>query len=133
MLLVVVMLCVATLIGVSLCTAGDAEKQRLTWTDLGGHDPAVLRLLVAALGGSIDLFAILAWAMVYRDLPPTTCAFAGAVWTMAMFLIAIVRSRKTQAAAAGNATDTATAFHHDDRFWAGLLCSVAVFMMFYFY
>ena len=131
--LVVVILCVAVFFGVSLCTKGDVEKQRLTWTDLGGHDPGVLRSLVIALGVSFGLFAILAWAMVDGKVSPTTCAAVGAVWTMAMFLLAIARSKTTAAANAGGGTSEPIGFHRDDRFWAGLLCSLAIFMMYYFY
>lgn len=119
-------------VGISLMTQPDAEKSKLTWTGLGGHDPAVLKKAVAIIGISLVLFTLLAVAMV-NGLSPLVAAIIAAVWTWAMFFMSALSCIK-KAKASGTADgESATVLWKEDRFWAGLLAATAIFMMFYFY
>ncbi|MDA1054772.1 MAG: sodium/solute symporter [Planctomycetota bacterium] len=118
----VILLCCVIHVVVSLLTAKDEVKSRLVWTELGGHKPGTLRNIFLALLGSICFFAILAGVMV-AGTNPAICAVVGVLWTLGMFAGAIkLYPRKD-----------ASHWLLDDRSWAGLLCSLAVFMMYYFY
>ena len=122
-------LCTLLYIAISLVTPGDPEKGRLVWTDLGGHQPSVLRNLVLAISISIAIYMILGTLMYLNYVSPTVAAFTGALWTLAMFAASILVSRKT---ASKNGEEITTLFA-DDRVWSGLLCSLAVFMLYFFY
>ncbi len=118
----VILLCTVIHVAVSLLTPHDEKKSRLVWTELGGHEPGTLKNLFLAVLGSVFFFAVLAFIMV-AGMNPTICAAVGSLWTLAMFAGAItLYPRKDK-----------TKWFGDDRAWAGLLCSLAVFMMFYFY
>jgi len=118
----VILLCAVIHVTVSLLTPKNEEKGRLVWTDLGGHEPGTLRNLFLAIIGSVLFFVALAFIMV-AGTNPTICAAVGSLWTLAMFAGAIkLYPRKDP-----------TKWFSDDRSWAGLLCSLAIFMMFYFY
>ena len=112
---------------VSLKTQPDPEKAKYMWTELGGHDPRALGRAVKAIGVSIGLFVILALAMTLGPLPPLVAALVAGAWTFAAFL----KCAKLARAEAGNEAE-AGALWKEDRFWAGLLCATAVFMLFYF-
>lgn len=118
----VILLCCVIHVVVSLLTAKDEEKSRLVWADLGGHEPGTLRNISLALLGSICFFAFLAGLMV-TGTNPAVCAVVGVLWTLAMFAGAIKLYPR----------EDASNWLLDDRSWAGLLCSLAVFMMYYFY
>ena len=111
------------------------QKSRLVWTDLGGHAPNDLRNLLTAFLISLVVFAILGWSMVNEWLSPKTCAFLGAIWTFLLFTGTIICSlMKRQAAGeAGVDSNFLSALVCEDRFWAGILCELAVFMHYYFY
>ena len=123
----VLALCVLLYVAISLRQQPDVEKGRLTWTDLGGHAPGDLKRLLTKFAASLAVFAVLGGIMVAELLSPTVCAWIGATWTMAMFVLAIRRS-----SAEGESTTLLDRLR-EDRLWAGLLCSIAVFMHFYFY
>ena len=119
---VVILLCCVIYVVTSLVTKQDAKKSRLTWTDLGGHEPETLKNLFLALLSSIGIFAIVGYIMYLGVLAPSLCAVIGASWTLAVFIGAIrLYPRKSGSLVT------------DDRAWSGLLCSLAVFMMYYFY
>ncbi len=124
---VVIVLCVVVHVATSLVTRRDPDKERLVWTDLGGHEPGTLRKVVLAILGSIGVFAILAVAMVQAFLSPTVAAILGAIWTFCMFLVPLVRGGKARPASEKGS------ILKDDHFWSGLLCAFAVFMMYFFY
>lgn len=120
---------------VSLLTQPDAEKGKMTWTGLGGHDAAVLKRSALGLGASLLVFAVLAVLMVVEVFPPVVCAVIGALWTWGLFILA---AKRAVAHADANPTETGErdagrTILTDDRFLAGLLAAVAVFMMYYFY
>ena len=129
----VVALCTATYVAISLRGTVDPERCRLTWTRLGGHSANALRKLCARIGASLALFGLLAVAMYSGWLSPVPCAIAGSLWTLAMFLQAIVRSPHRARDNGSKRIGPLRLFAADDRLWAGLLCSVAVWMMYYYY
>ena len=112
-------------------TKRDAKKERLTWTDLGGHAPRDLRNLMSAILASIGIFAVLGLLMYQEWLSPSVCAVLGAAWTLAAFSGAVLR-RMTRGDTASESNRLAAVLR-DDHTWAGILCSLAVFMMYYFY
>lgn len=118
---------------VSLATTPDAEKAKYTWTELGGHDPRVLKRTGAVVVLSLAIFAFLGY-LVYRDrtAPPVAGAIA-AVWTWAMFLSAAINAIKRAKMNEPEHEAGATTLLKEDRFWAGLLAGAAVFMLYYFY
>jgi len=134
--IIVVVLCSFVYVIVSLCTPYDAEKGRLIWTDLGGHRPETIGVLAIALVASIGVYALLAFFMVTSGLPPSIAAVCGSLWTFAMFVGSIFWSKRKVSddkAKPSKSTDAPLPFFADDRLWAGILCGLAVFMMFYFY
>lgn len=124
---------------VSLMTQPDAEKGRLSWTDLGGHSPSDLKSLVGLILLSIAVFAIIGMAMVKTWIIPGVAAAAGAAWTFAVFQFHIRSHRRFESAASSETDDGAATqpvlvpLPRDDRFWASILCSAAVFMHYYYY
>ncbi len=137
----VLILCAATFVVVSLMGQPDTEKGRLVWTDLGGHDPGVLRRLITAILVSILVFAILGWVMYSKWITPTTAALLGSGWTLAMFVGAmIVAPRKLPGSAPGEPSDGSGGVGvlmrrilGDDRLPAGILSATAIFLTYYFY
>lgn len=131
----VIILCVLTYVGVSLMGRTDERKQRLTWTDLGGHDPRAVRRLAAAILLSLAIYAALAGSMVSDWMRPATAGWLGGLWTLAMFVASAIASSKWAAtrAAETRIAEPPMPLWLDDRCWAGLLCAVAVYMMFAFY
>lgn len=124
---------------VSLMTQPDSEKGRLTWTDLGGHSSRDLKSLVFLIVLSIGVFAVLGAAMVKEWLIPGVAAAIAAAWTFAVFQFHISSHRRVSSpdvSGEDTATDEETTLVPligDDRFWASLLCSGAVFMHYYYY
>jgi SSS family solute:Na+ symporter len=116
---------------VSLMTRPDEEKSRLNWTDVGGHRPSDLKNLVIRILGTIAIFAILAVLMVYETITPAVASCLASVVTFASFQHHIALNRRT------TVDDTDAEFivplPRDDRFWASLLCSAAVFLHYFYY
>ena len=118
-------------VAVSLCTSVNAAKSRLTWTDLGGHDPSVVGRVFKALLATLGLIVVLAVAMVLGWIIPLVAALLAAVWVWTLFIVAARNAvRKARTSSDG---DAATNLLAEDRFWAGGLCAAAIFMMFYYY
>ena len=111
----------------SFATSRDATKERLTWTDLGGHDPNDLFRIVKMIVVSLALFAALAVAMIYGHLSPGIAGLFAGLWTIALFLRGLIQSR------ASREEPPPTSWFVEDRLWAGLLCSLAVFLLYYYY
>ena len=136
----VISLCAVVFVVLSLLTRksfslmgfSGEDRRRLVWTDLGGHAPGVLARLGTKIAGSIALYALLGFLMYAKSITPTFAAVVAMVWTWAMYFNPILASFKTRRAASPNASPFATMLT-EDRVWAGLLCSFAVFMHFYFY
>ncbi len=128
----VILLCVVVYVLVSWMSPYDEEKGRLVWTDLGGHAPGTLGKLTAAILFSIGLYGVLGSLMNDGAISPPLAAVIGALWTLAVFAGSIVLTRaKPKDDDESNARESSV--WADDRVWAGILCSLAVFMLFYFY
>ena len=114
---------------VSLATKPDAEKSKLTWTELGGHDPKQVQRAVTWLVVTLVLYAVLGAAMVYESLTPTAAGLIAAGW---VFMLFVVAARTALAQKEGREV-SAFGLLTEDRTWAGLLIATAVFMLYYFY
>jgi len=131
-----VLFCLVAEVAISRVTERDATKGRLTWTELGGHDRAALRRLIGRTFGALTLYTVLAWAMVQGVLSPLGAAVLAATWTVGLGI-------RYAAEAVSNGSDPedspmprrrrVAALLAEDRCWAGLLCGLAVYMLFYFY
>jgi len=113
---------------VSRMSVVDEEKSRMTWIGLGITRPADLQHFGMKLLGSLLVYAFLATMMTGNLISPMAAAIVASVWTFIMFLDSMF---KVVLAAA--AKGRAYSLLREDRFWAGLLASCAIFMMFYFY
>jgi SSS family solute:Na+ symporter len=124
---------------VSLLTVADKEKGKLNWTDLGGHSSSDLKSLVSLIILSILVFAVLGATMVKGWFIPGIAASIAAMWTFAVFQFHISSHRRMASPNSnGDDNDADTSekvivpLLSDDRFWASLLCSAAVFMHYYY-
>lgn len=123
---------------VSLFTRHDPEKSKLNWTDLGGHSRGDLKALVTLMLLSVLAFALIGVAMVNELMVPGVAATVAAAWTFAVFQFHIRRHRRATTTgsednASGPGGQMIVPLFGDDRFWASLLCSAAVFMHYYYY
>ena len=115
---------------VSLRTSVDPEKSKLTWTQLGGHDPRRLRRAVVAIVVTILFYAALGAAVFYEVLTPLAAGAIAAACVIALFVTAAWGQVQRREA---DGTPSILALIREDRVWAGLLLGVAMFMLFYFY
>ncbi|MFP6901074.1 MAG: sodium/solute symporter, partial [Opitutales bacterium] len=113
---------------VSLMTQPDKEKGKLTWAELGGHEPAVLKRAGKKILFTLGLYLVLALAMVGGWTAPIVAGVVAAIWTWFTFaevaFVAVVRS---------HVKGKPISLFSEDRFWAGLLAALAIFMMYYYY
>jgi SSS family solute:Na+ symporter len=116
---------------VSLMTRPDEEKSRLNWTDVGGHQPSDLKKLVSRIATTIATFAFLAVLMVYEKITPGAASCLAGVATFVSFQRHISLNRRTTVDDSG--AESVVPLLRDDRFWASLLCSAAVFMHYFYY
>jgi hypothetical protein len=81
------------------------------------------------------VLAILGYIMYRGWLSPAFAAILGAGWTLTMFWGTLGRllAKRFQAGDMTLANHPYRALLQEDRFWAGILCAMAVFMHFYFY
>ena len=105
----------------------DEDKSKFTFTGLNIIKPADLQHFGMKLIGSLLVFTMLAVLMTANILAPASAGILAAVWTFMMFLDSLF---KVVLAAA--AKGRAYSLLREDRFWAGLLASCAMFMMYYF-
>ncbi|MEO1998711.1 MAG: hypothetical protein ABGZ17_25990, partial [Planctomycetaceae bacterium] len=108
-----------------LCGRRDEERSRLTWTDLGGHEPGALQQLLLKISGAVALFSILGFA-VYRGLMVPGLAGTVAAGVTLVLCLTGIRSHRADGLAIAH-------WWSNDRIWASVLCALAVFMHFYFY
>ena len=123
----VLFLCVMTHILVSYFSKQDLKKQTLIWTKLTNHSSKDLRIIVIALICSFLIFGSLGWAVSEKLLGPLLGGTLAAIWTFTLFLSSIKPAK--------NRENLSYFFKNlkDDRFWSGVLCSIAVFMMFAYF
>ena len=116
-------------IGISYLEQPDPEKSRITWTDLGGHDPGHLKSIGCLILLSVAVYALLGWLMVSGTLNQVLAGFIAAGWTMAVYLRQVLRSDQ-------DGQEPKSPIHrllHDECTLAGVLAATAMFMMYYFY
>ena len=122
--------CLSVQIVVSLATRQDEEKGRLTWTEMGGHERGSLGKLLRHLLITLAIFLLLGRGLQTEWLSPSQAGVLAAACVCGFGI------RYAMAAAShGNSNRPARLFDivRQDRFWAGVLCGVAAFMMYYFY
>ena len=113
---------------VSLLTQPDLEKGKLTWTELGGHDPSTLRRVGSSILVTIILMIVLACLMVGGTVSPTLAALLAGLWTAGVFVRGALQTIRAQGAEL-----TAATILKEDRCWAGVLAGLAMGALFYFY
>ena len=124
----VMLLCAATQAVVSWTGKRDPDKEKLVWTDLTGHSSRDLAKVAIGLLVSILWFACLGWWVYRETLSPFAAAVLGAVWTLALFWVGMGKATEAPAGVRALAGKL-----RDDRFWAGVLCAAAVFLMYAFF
>jgi SSS family solute:Na+ symporter len=112
---------------VSKLTEGDEGKSKFTWIGLNLIKPVDLQHFGMKLIGSLLIYGGLGVLMSAQILAPVSAGILAAVWTFMMFLDSLF---KVVLAAA--VKGRAYSLLREDRFWAGLLASCAIFMMYYF-
>lgn len=120
---------------ISLASRWDAEKAKLTWSELGAHRPQDVRWLLGIFAASFALLIALAVAMVTGRLAPPVCATVGGLWTFGMFCVAGIRviGKRFANDEALMGESYTKALLTEDRFYAGILCGLTVFMLFFYY
>ena len=125
----VIFSCLAVHVVVSLQTTVDPEQARLTWTDLGGHDPGELGRLVQLVLGTIGVLGITAAGMKLGMLSSWVAALVAAAVTLVAFRINA--QRRTRLADHDHSAH-GQRWWSNDRTWAAVLCAAAVWMHFFF-
>lgn len=117
---------------VSLNGKRDREKGRLTWTDLGGHDPK--RISLAGRNALLCLiaFGFLGIYVANRWMPPFPAACLGFLVAFAPFCYSALRAVEEARAGIRDTDEASTTLWKEDRLWAGVLAGCAVFMLFYY-
>lgn len=119
-------------VSISLNTKADPEKAKLTWTGLGGHDPQALVTMFKRLAAALGLIVIMALAMVFGDLAPGIAGIVAAGGVFTVFLLSALKTTREAANGSDVSDDGTTNVFLEDRFWSGILCGAAVFMLFYY-
>lgn len=128
----VILLCVGVHVAVSLMTTPDAEKSRLVWTDLGGHAPRSLVRAFGMIALSIGVYAALGVMMVSGWLAPSAAGMVAVLWTWIAFAPTVVQAAAARRQAATPPISAVRALLTEDRLWAAVLCSLAVFMLYHY-
>jgi len=111
----------------SLATQPNDDKAKYTWVGLKIMRESDLQHFGMKLLGSVLIFILLAVLMTGKIISPMGAGVLGAIWTFMMFLDSLFKV-VLSAAAKGRAYS----FLREDLFWAGLLASSAVFMLYHF-
>ena len=125
---VVVVLCTMTAVLVSRWGSCPEEKAKLTWAGVLAISPEAVRNLLAGLLVWVGIMAALAAGVGGGGLTPAGAALLGSVLTLGMFWMLLRRRARSR-----GSVRLVSWVVREDRFWAGCLCSAAVFFLFYFY
>ena len=109
--------------------APDPEKSQLTWTALGGHDPARLKHLGILFTGCVAAFAILAYLTHLEAITPLLAASLSFLITVFVYL----NEAKKKYHLEQTSLTKVQYFLRSDLVYAGFLAGLAMFMMFYFF
>ncbi len=118
---------------VSLMTQPDAEKSKMTWTELGGHDPSKVKRAGKLILIGLGVLAVLAILMAKAGLSPAVAGGVGGFLVFGAFLTSALDAVRRAKAGEASLEECQPVLWKEDRFWAGLLCGTAVFLMYYFY
>ncbi|MCA9111909.1 MAG: hypothetical protein KDA52_18290, partial [Planctomycetaceae bacterium] len=72
---------------------------------------------------------VLGWMMVSEILSPTMCAVMGMVWTWIAFAPTVLHHKRRRQE---DGASPLVSLFTEDRFWAAILCSLAVFMLYHY-
>ena len=125
----VIGLSVLIYIVVSHLEAPDPEKSQLTWTALGGHDPARLKHLGILFTGCVAAFAILAYLTHLEAITPLLAASLSFLITVFVYL----NEAKKKYHLEETSLTKVQYFLRSDLVYADFLAGLAMFMMFYFF
>jgi solute:Na+ symporter, SSS family len=110
-------------ITISLRSQPNEEKGRLTWIGLGIFSSAELVVFGKTLLISLAVYGLLGILVTMGTVKPVFASWIGSSWTFGCFFLS----------ARSKASETETPVYQEDRFWAGLLAALAIFMMYYYY
>ncbi len=138
---VVVVFCLILQVLVSLLTARQEAKEKFTWTELGGHPPGTLRIFSLHLFAAVAFCAAVAWALHQQRVSNLQAGLLGSVWVAATGLRYALLAVRDQSSAPEQEVTSETprqrslplALLAEDRTWAALLCSLATFILLYYY
>ncbi len=134
--LAVILLCCAVHFLVSKLSGAGQQKQPLVWAGLGDHDPKALRRLIGFLLLWIAALVGLGYALYGEQISPTLGAWLGALLTLLLLPFARaagIGSNRGEDTPGSTTSTSGLGLLKDDLTWASVLCSAAVFMMYYFY
>ena len=108
----------------------EPDKSQFTWGGLGIFSAGTIPRGALLLAFTLAIYAVLAAAMVYQGqfVSPTATGLIAAAVTMGAFLRLALLAVRDQ-----DKPLTVGSLLVEDRVWAGVLASLAVFMMYYFY
>ena len=125
----VIGLSVLVYIGVSMMERPDPEKSQLTWTDLGGHNPARLRYLGLLFAGAVAIFAALAYLTHLQIVAPLLAATFACIFTITLYFREANKKFRQQ----DSSLTKLQYLMGSELIYAGVLAGLAMFMMFYFF
>ena len=114
---------------ISLNGTPDPEKSQLTWTSLGGHNKTRLKEIGILFVLSVTAYIVIAILTSNGLLTPMLAAMIAAIWTLAVYTREVIRKH----AAAETDLSLGQFVVSSDITYAGVLASLAMFMMFYFF
>lgn len=117
---------------VSLTDTPNEENSMMTWMALGQHSGKSVRATIFGFVASLAAYTTLAFLMVNGTMSPKQAAAAGGIWTFLAFVLLAKRSREKAILDEGIKKADKTLFS-EDRFWAGILCALAVYVLYAFY
>ena len=107
----------------------DPEKSQLTWTDLGGHNPARLRYLGLLFTGAVAIFAALAYLTHLQIVAPVLAATFACIFTITLYFREANKKFRQQ----DSSLTKLQYLMGSELVYAGVLAGLAMFMMFYFF
>lgn len=122
-----VIVCVLVHIIVSLLTERNKSKEQFTFFVLGGQNPEQVKGIIIALLGLTALYLYIAGMIQAKWISPTVAAFVVAIVTGLSFRPMLQKRQKS------HPKGSPFIMWQDDLFWACILCSSTMFIMFYFF
>ena len=114
---------------ISLMGTADPEKSKLTWTSLGGHNKSRLKEILILCLISLLAYVIIALLTSNGSLTPVVAALIAALWTLVIYMREVVKKYKAE----DSSLTRSQYIISSEITYAGVLASLAMFMMFYFF